>query len=122
MMLTLFWIYFGIFQRYALSDVPVDDKAPAETSKISISVGAQSFRGAHRGGVCVRVFIGVSGVRVVSVCVVLCNSKKRSSSSYRLLPPPRHRRLRAPARKQGRGGERSTAHRRRWGVVLEVWP
>jgi hypothetical protein len=71
-----FLIYFGIFQRYALSDVPVDDEAPAETSKIFISVGAQSFGGAHRGGVCVRVFIGVSGVRVVSVCVVLCNSKK----------------------------------------------
>jgi hypothetical protein len=30
------------------------------TSGISRSVGAQSFGGAHRGRVCVRVFIGVS--------------------------------------------------------------
>jgi hypothetical protein len=30
------------------------------TSRISRSVGAQSFEGAHRGRVCVRVFIWVS--------------------------------------------------------------
>jgi hypothetical protein len=47
------------------SDVPVDDEAPVVTSRISRSAGAQSFEGAHR--VCVR---------VVSVCVVLCESKK----------------------------------------------
>jgi hypothetical protein len=46
-----------------VSDVPVDDEAPLVTSRISRSAGAQSFRGAHRGRVCVRVFIGVS-VRV----------------------------------------------------------
>jgi hypothetical protein len=38
-----------------VSDVPVDDKAPVVTSRISRSAGAQSFRGAHRGRVCVRV-------------------------------------------------------------------
>jgi hypothetical protein len=43
-----------------VSDVPVDDEAPVVTSRISRSVGAQSFGGAHRGRVCVRVFIGVS--------------------------------------------------------------
>jgi hypothetical protein len=59
--------------RLVVSDVPVDDVAPVVTSRISRSVGAQSFRGAHRGGVCVRVFIEVSCVRVVSVCVVPCN-------------------------------------------------
>jgi hypothetical protein len=37
---------------------------PVLTSRISRSVGAQSFGGAHRGRVCVRVFIGVS----VHVC------------------------------------------------------
>jgi hypothetical protein len=42
-----------------LSDVPVDDETPLVTSGISRS-GAQSFGGAHRGRVCVRVFIGVS--------------------------------------------------------------
>jgi hypothetical protein len=50
-----------IYRRYALSvsDIPVDDEAPSVTSGISRSVGAQSFGGAHRGRVCVRVFIGV---------------------------------------------------------------
>jgi hypothetical protein len=32
-----------------VSNVPVDDEAPSVTSGISRSVGAQSFRGAHRG-------------------------------------------------------------------------
>jgi hypothetical protein len=41
-------------------DVPVDDEAPLVTSGIFRSAGAQSFRGAHRGRVCVHVFIGVS--------------------------------------------------------------
>jgi hypothetical protein len=43
-----------------VSDVPVDDEAPVVTLRISRSAGAQSFGGAHRGRVCVRVFIGVS--------------------------------------------------------------
>jgi hypothetical protein len=47
-----------------VSDVPVDDEAPVATSRISKSAGAQSFGGAHRGRVCVRVFIGV----VVCAC------------------------------------------------------
>jgi hypothetical protein len=42
-----------------VSDVPVDDEALVATSRISRSV-AQSFKGAHRGRACVRVFIGVS--------------------------------------------------------------
>jgi hypothetical protein len=42
------------------SRIPVDDKAPLVTSRISRSVGAQSFGGANRGRVCIRVFIGVS--------------------------------------------------------------
>jgi hypothetical protein len=43
-----------------VSDVPVDDEVPLVTSGISRTAGAQSFGGAHRGRVCVRVFIGVS--------------------------------------------------------------
>jgi hypothetical protein len=43
-----------------VSDVPVDDEALFVTSGISRSAGAQFFGGAHRGRVCVRVFIGVS--------------------------------------------------------------
>jgi hypothetical protein len=61
-----------------VSNVPVDDEVPLVTSGISRSVGAQSFGGTHRGMVCIHVFIGVSVcVRVVSICVVLCNSKER---------------------------------------------
>ena len=54
----------GIFLRFTcvtrevVSDVPVDDEAPVVTSRIFRSVGAKSFGGAHRGRVCVRVFIG----------------------------------------------------------------
>jgi hypothetical protein len=43
-----------------VSDVPVDDEAPVVTSRIFRSAGAQFFGGAHRGRVCVHVFIGVS--------------------------------------------------------------
>jgi hypothetical protein len=43
-----------------VNDVPIDDEAPLVTSKISISASAKSFEGAHRGKVCIRVFIGVS--------------------------------------------------------------
>jgi hypothetical protein len=41
-------------------DVPVDDETPVVTLGTSRSVGAQSFIGAHRDRVYVRVFIGVS--------------------------------------------------------------
>jgi hypothetical protein len=51
-----------------VSDVPVDDEAPLVTSGIFRSAGAQSFGGAHRGRVCVRVIIGVS-VRVCCECL-----------------------------------------------------
>jgi hypothetical protein len=43
-----------------VSDVPVDSEASLVTSGISRSTGAQSFGGADRGRVCIRVFIGVS--------------------------------------------------------------
>jgi hypothetical protein len=39
------------------------------TSRDSRSASAQSFRGAHRGRVCVRAFIGVS---VRACCECLC--------------------------------------------------
>jgi hypothetical protein len=51
-------------------DVPVDDEALVVTSRISRSVGAQSFGSAHRGRVCVRVFIGVS----VGACCERCTA------------------------------------------------
>ena len=43
-----------------VSDVSVDNEASVVTSGIFRSAGAQSFGGAHRGRVCVRVFIGVN--------------------------------------------------------------
>jgi hypothetical protein len=48
--------------------VPVDDEAPVVTSRISRSAGAQSFGGAHRDRVSIRVFIGVS-VRACCECL-----------------------------------------------------
>jgi hypothetical protein len=59
-----------------VSDVPVDDEAPVVTSRISKSPGAQSFGGAHKGRVCVRVFIGVS-VHACCEYVLLCELKKK---------------------------------------------
>jgi hypothetical protein len=43
-----------------VSDIHVDDETLLVTSGISRSVGAQFFRGAHKGRVCVRVFIGMN--------------------------------------------------------------
>jgi hypothetical protein len=54
-----------------VSDVPVDDEARVVTSRISRSAGAQSFGGAHRGRVCVRVFIGLSVRASALYCVNL---------------------------------------------------
>jgi len=64
-----------------VSDVPVDDEAPVVTSGIFRSAGAQSFGGAHRGRVCVRVFIGYECACVLWTsslyCVIL---KKRTDA------------------------------------------
>ena len=55
---TLFWIYSRIFWRYALSG---RRRAPRQRGLRELqNLPAQSFEGAHRGRVCVRVFIGVS--------------------------------------------------------------
>jgi hypothetical protein len=66
-----------------VSDVPVDDEAAVVTSRISISAGAQSFRGgAHRGRVCVHVFIGVSVYACCERlrCTVSISTTKKSES------------------------------------------
>ena len=60
-----------------VGDVPVDSKAPVVTSSISrICIAGSVFKDAHRGRVCVRVFIGCECACVVSVCIVLCNLKR----------------------------------------------
>jgi hypothetical protein len=60
-----------------VSGVPVDDEAPLVTSRISRFAGVQSFGGAHRGRVCVRVFIWV----IVRAC---CERGTRFDSTYGL--------------------------------------
>jgi hypothetical protein len=67
-----------------VSDVPVDDEASMVTLRISRSVGAQSFGGAHRGRVCVRIHKGECAC-VVSVRVVPCESKKSHNICFFLL-------------------------------------
>ena len=55
-----------------VSDIPVDDEASVVTSIIFRSAGAQSFGGAHRGRVCVRVFIGCECVCVLWASSLYC--------------------------------------------------
>jgi hypothetical protein len=58
-----------------ISSIPVENEAPKVTSGIS-RPGAQSFGGAHRGRVYVRVFMGgcraalycVSPKKIISIC------------------------------------------------------
>jgi hypothetical protein len=48
------------------------------TSRISKSVGAESFRGAHSGRFCVRVFIGGECACVLCASALYCvNLKKK---------------------------------------------
>jgi hypothetical protein len=58
-------------------EVSVDSEASVVTLSISRpDPSAQSLGGAHRDRVCVHVFIGVNVCAFVSICVVLCLSKK----------------------------------------------
>jgi hypothetical protein len=52
-----------------VGDVTVDSEAPVVTSSISLGFAGPVFEDAHRGRVCVRVFIGV-GARAL-YCVIL---------------------------------------------------
>jgi hypothetical protein len=53
-------------------DVPVDSETFLVTDFLNLKIKpAQSYEGAHRGRVCVHVFIGVSGHTCMSICV--CN-------------------------------------------------
>jgi hypothetical protein len=59
---TFFWIYSRVFRRYALSD-----KRRSRRRRCA----SGDFENAHRGRVCVRVFIGVS---VRACCERLCST------------------------------------------------
>jgi hypothetical protein len=55
-------------------DVPVDSETLLMTDFVNLKIKpTQSFGGAHRGRVCVRVFIEVSA----RTCMNICVSKKR---------------------------------------------
>jgi hypothetical protein len=58
-------------------DVPVDSKSLLVTDFVNLNIkSAQSFRGAHRGRVCVCVFIGVSAHMCMSIYVYTVFLKK----------------------------------------------
>jgi hypothetical protein len=58
-------------------DVPIDSEALLVTDFVNFKIKpTQSFEGAHRGRVCVRVFIGVSARTCMSICVCTVFVKK----------------------------------------------
>jgi hypothetical protein len=58
-------------------DVPIDSETLLVTDFVNFKIkSAQSFEGAHRGRVCVRVFIGVSAHTCMSICVCTVFVKK----------------------------------------------
>jgi hypothetical protein len=58
-------------------DVPVDSEALLVTDFVNLKIKlTQSFRGAHRGRVCVRVLIGVSARTCMSIYVCTVFLKK----------------------------------------------
>jgi hypothetical protein len=68
---------------------PVDSEALLVADFVNLKIKpAQSFGGAHRGRVCVHVFIGVSARTCMSICVCTVFLKKRI-------------RLKSPSKTQG---------------------
>jgi hypothetical protein len=65
--------------NYSLGDdVPVDSETLLMTDFVNLKIKpTQSFGGAHRGRMCVRVFIGVSARTCMSICVCTVFLKKR---------------------------------------------
>jgi hypothetical protein len=65
-------------------DVPVDSEALLVTDFMNLKIKlAQSFGGAHRGRVCMRMFIGVSGCTCMSICICTMLLKKGFSCTWR---------------------------------------
>jgi hypothetical protein len=59
------------------ADVPVDSEAFLVIDFINFKIKpTQSFKGAHRGRMCVRVFIGVSAHTCMSICICIVFLKK----------------------------------------------
>jgi hypothetical protein len=58
-------------------DVPVDSETFLVTDFLNLKIKpAQSYEGAHRGRVCVHVFIGVSVHTCMSICICTLFLKK----------------------------------------------
>jgi hypothetical protein len=58
-------------------DVPIDSETLLVIDFVNLKIKpAQSFRGAHRGRVCVRVLIGVSARMCMSIYVCIVFLKK----------------------------------------------
>jgi hypothetical protein len=58
-------------------DVPVDSETFLVTDFLNLKIkSAQSYEGAHRGRVCVHVFVGVSVHTCMSICVCTLFLKK----------------------------------------------
>jgi hypothetical protein len=63
-------------------DIPVDSEMLLMTDFVNLKIKlTQSFRGAHRGRVCVRVFIGVSARTCMSIYVYTVFLKKNSRTT-----------------------------------------
>jgi aspartate carbamoyltransferase catalytic subunit len=64
-------------------DVTVDSEVLLVTDFVNLKIkSAQSFGGAHRGRVCVRVFIEVSTRTCMSICVCTVFLKKNRFSNF----------------------------------------
>jgi hypothetical protein len=62
-------------------DVPIDSETLLVTNFVNLMIKlAQSFRGAYRGKVCVRVFIGVSARTYMSIYVCTVFLQKQNTS------------------------------------------
>jgi hypothetical protein len=58
-------------------DVPVDRETLLVTDFVNLKIKpTQSFKGAHKGRVCVFMFIGVSARTYMSICVYIVFLKK----------------------------------------------
>ena len=71
-----FILWFNDTMLLVVGDVPIDSESPVVTSWISRSAGSVLRKCAHRGRFAYVCSYGRVCVRVVSVCIKLCNSKK----------------------------------------------
>jgi hypothetical protein len=63
-------------------DVPVNSETLLLTDFVNLKIKlAQSFGDAHRGRVCVHVFIGMSAHTCMSICVCTMFLKKKKNAS-----------------------------------------